>query len=90
MAPFYSIQLIPDCSCHSFYLAQLAPFNYFDPNGTALPVFWETQERFSRAHAPFTGHAVLIDVGELDDIHPKDKRPVAKRLAQCRYRKYFQ
>lgn len=64
-----------------FYLAQLAPFNYFDPNGTALPVFWETQERFSRAHAPFTGHAVLIDVGELDDIHPKDKRPVAKRLA---------
>ena len=64
-----------------FYLAQLAPFSCFDPNGTALPVFWETQERFAKAHAPFTGQAVLIDVGEIDDIHPKDKRPVAKRLA---------
>ena len=30
---------------------------------------------------PNSGMVVTIDVGEANDIHPKDKRPVAKRLA---------
>jgi sialate O-acetylesterase len=31
---------------------------------------------------PFTGLAVTIDVGEADNIHPRQKRPVGERLAR--------
>ena len=30
---------------------------------------------------PHTGQAVIIDVGEADDVHPKDKQTVANRLS---------
>ena len=31
---------------------------------------------------PHTGEAVIIDIGEGKDIHPRNKQDVAKRLAQ--------
>ena len=31
---------------------------------------------------PNTGQAVIIDIGEANDIHPRDKQDVAKRLAR--------
>ena len=31
---------------------------------------------------PHTGQAVLIDIGEADDIHPRDKKDVGERLAR--------
>jgi len=38
--------------------------------------------QFSALSEPNTGMAVAIDVGQADDIHPKDKRSVGLRLAQ--------
>ncbi|MDE6448802.1 MAG: 9-O-acetylesterase, partial [Muribaculaceae bacterium] len=32
-------------------------------------------------HMPYTGMAVTIDIGEADDIHPKNKQEVARRLS---------
>lgn len=38
---------------------------------------------------PNTGQAVLIDLGESDDIHPRDKRPVGERLAGVTLVKHY-
>jgi sialate O-acetylesterase len=61
-----------------FYFAQLAPYNYGgDPEAEAE--IWEAQ---AAAQAiPNTGMAVINDIGNLKDIHPKNKQEVGRRLA---------
>ncbi len=62
-----------------FYFAQLAPFTYGgDP--VALPLIWEAQAAVEKA-LPYTGMAVINDVGNLKDIHPTNKKTVGERLA---------
>ncbi len=62
----------------SFYWAQLAPFNYGgDPY--RLPRIWEAQQ--TAMSIPQTGMAVITDIGNLRDIHPRNKQDVGKRLA---------
>ena len=65
-----------------FYLAQLANFGRPAPSGLASP--WaelrEAQALAARA-VPRAGMAVLIDIGEDVDIHPKNKQDVGRRLA---------
>ena len=61
-----------------FYFVQLAPFNYGgDPY--ALPAIWEAQA--ATLAVPNTGMAVITDVGNLRDIHPRNKQAVGRRLA---------
>ncbi len=60
------------------YFVQLAPFNYNDPN--RLPTFWEAQQAFADSDEN-AGMAVITDIGNFRDIHPKNKLDVAKRLA---------
>jgi sialate O-acetylesterase len=60
-----------------FYFVQLAPFHYGDSE--ELPLFWEAQT--ACLQIPNTGMAVTVDIGDPYDIHPKNKRDVAKRLA---------
>ncbi|MHC4060823.1 MAG: sialate O-acetylesterase, partial [Planctomycetota bacterium] len=61
-----------------FYYVQLAPFRYGgDP--LLLPQIWEAQK--AALAIPKTGMAVTTDVGNLADIHPKNKQEVGKRLA---------
>jgi len=65
-----------------FYFVQLA--NYRAPaaydEASVWPVLREAQLR--NLSEPNTGMAVAIDVGEADNIHPKNKRDVGRRLAR--------
>ncbi len=56
-----------------FYFCQLP--NY----ASLIPEFREAQS--TALSLPNTGQAVLIDVGENDNVHPKDKKDVGERLA---------
>ena len=60
-----------------FYFVQLAPYNYSqDLVGAAL----RDAQRKS-LDIPNTGMVVTLDIGNPQDIHPKDKKDVGKRLS---------
>jgi sialate O-acetylesterase len=68
----------------SFYFVQLA--NYLEPTqepgvAHAWPLLQDRMRRVLDS-TPKTGMAVINDVGEAKDIHPKDKRTVGERLAR--------
>ncbi len=61
-----------------FYYVQLAPYHYRgDP--LRLPGIWEAQT--ATLAVPHTGMAVTVDIGNVKDIHPRNKQDVGKRLA---------
>jgi sialate O-acetylesterase len=61
-----------------FYFVQIAPFNY-GGNPETEAELWEAQA--AAQSIPNTGMAVVNDIGNLKDIHPKDKQDVGHRLA---------
>lgn len=61
----------------TFLFVQLAP--YAPPAAGTWPELREAQSLTLKL--PKTGMAVITDVGEEKDIHPKQKRPVGERLA---------
>lgn len=63
-----------------FNFVQIAPYNY-NENPEILAEFWEAQ---ADAAATITNSrmAVINDIGNLSDIHPKDKKDVGERLAR--------
>ncbi|GAB3653810.1 sialate O-acetylesterase [Echinicola sediminis] len=69
-----------------FYYCQIAPFNYgmFHPteviekNNSA---YLRDAQRKAATRIPNSGMAVLMDIGEKDNIHPADKRAGGHRLA---------
>ena len=60
-----------------FLYVQLAPYRYNRPE--ALPGIWEAQ--LAALSVPNTGMAVITDVGNVSDIHPRNKRTVGNRLS---------
>lgn len=64
-----------------FYWVQLA--NYMLPDDHPSMSNWATlrDAQNKTRMLPHTGQAVIIDVGEANDIHPKDKQTVGHRLA---------
>ena len=63
-----------------YFLVQLAPYSYGNPKDTRLAVFQETQARIPEV-VPNSGYTVINDVGNVNDIHPTDKRTVGMRMA---------
>ena len=65
-----------------FYWVQLADFRdeVSQPGDSSWAELREAQTMTLRL--PNTGQAVITDLGEAHDIHPKDKQNVAKRLAR--------
>ncbi len=61
-----------------FYFVQLAPFTY-GGSETSLADIWEAQTE--TLSVPNTGMAVTVDIGNIKDIHPRNKQDVGKRLA---------
>lgn len=62
-----------------FDFVQIAPYNY-GGRPEAEPELWEAQSA-AAASVPNVGMAVVNDIGNLRDIHPKNKREVGRRLA---------
>lgn len=63
-----------------FYYVQLTPYHYNKQWPYALPQFWEAQAQV-RDVVPNTAMAHTIDIGDVNDIHPKNKQEVGRRLA---------
>jgi len=62
-----------------FYYVQLAPFRYNRDDKTLLPQLWEAQTKALSIEN--TGMAVTTDIGDLDNIHPKNKQDLGRRLS---------
>lgn len=60
-----------------FYFCQIAPFGYKDGANSALV----REAQANAAKEPYTGMAVLMDVGEENSIHPAKKKEAGERLA---------
>ena len=63
-----------------FYAVQLAPWHAGDADGVTWPELREAQTLATKT-LKNVGMAVTTDVGDLLDIHPKDKLTVGTRLA---------
>lgn len=68
----------------SFYYVQLASFQapQSTPAGGNNWAFLREAQRLALASIPDSGMAVTIDIGEANDIHPRNKLDVGNRLAQ--------
>jgi sialate O-acetylesterase len=65
-----------------FLFVQLAPFMKIEQQPTDPPWAWlRESQRMVSVHVPNTAEAVITDVGDEKDIHPKQKEPVGLRLA---------
>ncbi len=63
-----------------FYFVQLAPFRYGNHPPEALAEIWEAQAKTHR-ETPHTGMVVTTDIANINDIHPKNKQEVGRRLS---------
>lgn len=65
-----------------FYFVQLSSFNDHNGNSNAGSTWAELREAQAKTLAlPNTGMAVTTDIGESNDIHPRNKKDVGYRLA---------
>lgn len=63
-----------------FYFVQLAPFRYSKKAPQALPEVWQAQLNTLK-NLDNVGMAVTTDIGNVNNIHPKNKQAVGQRLA---------
>ena len=63
-----------------FIFVQLAPYRYDKSDPAILAEAWEAQLK-TFCSVPDVGMAVTTDIGDVKDIHPKNKQEVGRRLA---------
>ena len=63
-----------------FLIVQLAPYRYETKEPEALAELWDAQLKTHR-RVPGTGLVVTHDIGDVKNIHPKNKQEVGRRLA---------
>jgi len=63
-----------------FLFVQIAPYRYNSPEATTAAELRDAQ-LFTLQSVPNTGMVVTTDIGEINDIHPKNKQDVGRRLA---------
>jgi len=68
-----------------FYFTQISPYRYKDFNSSLL-----REAQFNSMSIPNTGMAVTMDIGNIRDIHPKNKQEVGRRLALWALAKDYQ
>lgn len=72
------------------YVVMIPPWQYNKENPTQLPEFWRAQQVFAETD-PHAGYIVTTDCGDPKDIHPKNKVPLAARMAALiLYKEYKQ
>jgi sialate O-acetylesterase len=64
-----------------FLFVQLANYMARDPEPTDPNWAWLREAQLMTLKTPNTGMAVIIDIGEANDIHPRNKQDVGLRLA---------
>lgn len=63
-----------------FYFVQLAPYTYDGRGENALQELWDAQLKTAN-EVKGVGMVTTTDVGDLEDIHPRNKQAVGQRLA---------
>ena len=63
-----------------FYFVQLAPYRYEGKSPDGLAELWDAQLKTVKA-VPNTAMVVTTDIGNLQEIHPKNKQEVGRRLS---------
>jgi sialate O-acetylesterase len=70
-----------------FYWAQLASWDNGGGDSTDWGFLREAQHQ--TLELPHTGQAILMDIGEADDIHPRNKQDVGDRLARIALAEHY-
>lgn len=74
----------------AFYWVQLADFMREQPQpGSSAWAELREAQTLTQDRLPNTGQAVIIDSGEANDIHPRDKQTVGRRLARLALAKTY-
>lgn len=63
-----------------FYYVQLAPFRYEKKTEVSLPEVWDAQLKTLKL-TEGTRMVVTTDIADVDDLHPKNKQEVGRRLS---------
>lgn len=72
-----------------FLFAQLSRFDRRDDRGNTTWAILREAQRRAALTIPRTAMALTCDAGEAEDIHPKDKPTVARRLALAAWRMVY-
>ncbi len=72
-----------------FYFVQLAPFRYSNFSSEALPEMWDAQLRTLKT-VEGTAMVPTMDVGSADEMYPKNKQIIGRRLARLALARTYQ